>query len=77
AHVLVAAPDGDCHAVREDLERLLGEHYGITHTTLQVDHLGDNRPSRDAHGSAVDGDARDEHCLAAHGPVHRSAPHGH
>ncbi|MGY0064792.1 cation diffusion facilitator family transporter [Streptomyces sp. LZ34] len=77
AHVLVAAPDGDCHAVREDLERVLSEHYGITHTTLQVDHLGDRRPPRGADGPAREGDARDEHCLAAHGPVHRSAPHGH
>lgn len=37
AHVLVA-PGEDCHAVRADLEALLSRDYGITHTTLQVDH---------------------------------------
>ena len=37
AHVLVR-PGDDCHAIREDLERLLGERFGIGHTTLQVDH---------------------------------------
>jgi cobalt-zinc-cadmium efflux system protein len=37
AHVLVE-PRQDCHAVRADLEALLGEH-GITHLTLQVDHV--------------------------------------
>jgi cobalt-zinc-cadmium efflux system protein len=39
AHVLVTAGE-DCHAVRGDLERIL-EHFGITHTTLQVDHAPD------------------------------------
>jgi cobalt-zinc-cadmium efflux system protein len=37
AHVLVA-PGDDCHARRRDLELLLGERFGIEHTTLQVDH---------------------------------------
>ena len=37
AHVL-ARPDADCHAVRRDLENVLGRDYGIPHTTLQVDH---------------------------------------
>jgi cobalt-zinc-cadmium efflux system protein len=37
AHVLVD-PGADCHAVRQDLERLLHERHGIEHTTLQVDH---------------------------------------
>jgi cobalt-zinc-cadmium efflux system protein len=37
AHILVA-PDGDCHATRLELERLLGKEYHIGHTTLQVDH---------------------------------------
>lgn len=41
AHVLVA-PEGDCHAVRRDLEALLAKEYGITHTTLQVDHVQDS-----------------------------------
>jgi len=37
AHVLVAAGD-DCHARRRELQTLLRERFGITHTTLQVDH---------------------------------------
>jgi cobalt-zinc-cadmium efflux system protein len=37
AHVLVA-PGDDCHARRRELERLLGDRFGIHHTTLQVDH---------------------------------------
>jgi cobalt-zinc-cadmium efflux system protein len=38
AHVLVE-PRQDCHAVRADLEDLLSRQYGISHLTLQVDHL--------------------------------------
>jgi cobalt-zinc-cadmium efflux system protein len=37
AHVLVE-PGADCHAVRRRLEGLLSERFGLTHTTLQVDH---------------------------------------
>jgi cobalt-zinc-cadmium efflux system protein len=37
AHVLVS-PDADCHAARRRLERTLSERFGLTHTTLQVDH---------------------------------------
>jgi cobalt-zinc-cadmium efflux system protein len=37
AHVLVA-PGDDCHAVRRDLEGLLSAEFGISHTTLQVEH---------------------------------------
>jgi cobalt-zinc-cadmium efflux system protein len=37
AHVLVA-PGDDCHAVRRDLEELLADRFGITHSTLQVEH---------------------------------------
>ena len=37
AHVLVA-PDADCHAARRRLEQTLVERFGLTHTTLQVDH---------------------------------------
>jgi cobalt-zinc-cadmium efflux system protein len=39
AHVLVAR-DTDCHAIRRDLELMLGERFGLDHTTLQVDHVG-------------------------------------
>jgi cobalt-zinc-cadmium efflux system protein len=37
AHVLVA-PGDDCHARRRELELLVGDRFGIRHTTLQVDH---------------------------------------
>lgn len=37
AHVLVRR-DQDCHERREAITALLGERYGITHTTMQVDH---------------------------------------
>ncbi len=40
AHVLVGR-DEDCHARRRDLEEVLAREYGIEHTTLQVDHVGD------------------------------------
>jgi cobalt-zinc-cadmium efflux system protein len=39
AHVLVA-PDADCHAKRRELELVLAERFGLSHTTLQVDHAG-------------------------------------
>jgi cobalt-zinc-cadmium efflux system protein len=51
AHVLV--PDGDdCHAVRRSLERMLAERFGLTHTTLQVEHAAPDRSSV-AIGSAL------------------------
>ncbi len=37
AHVLVRV-GADCHGIRHELERLLAERFGVTHTTLQVDH---------------------------------------
>src|SRR2546426_653172 len=37
AHVLVAT-GADCHAARRPLERTLTERFGLTHTTLQVEH---------------------------------------
>ena len=37
AHVLVET-GADCHAARRRLERLLEDRFGLTHTTLQVDH---------------------------------------
>jgi cobalt-zinc-cadmium efflux system protein len=54
AHVLVE-PGADCHAARRRLERTLVDRFGLTHTTLQVDHaepattpveLGDAVPRR-------------------------------
>lgn len=41
AHVLVGR-DENCHARRRDLEELLAREYGIEHTTLQVDHVGEH-----------------------------------
>jgi cobalt-zinc-cadmium efflux system protein len=38
AHVLVK-PDADCHAARRRLEVTLADRFGLTHTTLQVDHF--------------------------------------
>ena len=40
AHVLVRR-GADCHAVRRSLEQMLGERFGVDHTTLQVDHAAD------------------------------------
>jgi len=37
AHVMVSAGD-DCHGRRRELQSMLDERFGITHTTLQVDH---------------------------------------
>ncbi|MET9296510.1 cation diffusion facilitator family transporter [Streptomyces sp. NPDC003077] len=85
AHVLVV-PGGDCHAVRRDLQSLLRRDYGISHATLQVDHLGERHgdgellrigrgpcdgPDGDSYGAE---DARAAADLAdedTHGPVHR------
>jgi cobalt-zinc-cadmium efflux system protein len=38
AHILVR-PDADCHAARRRLETTLADRFGLTHTTLQVDHF--------------------------------------
>jgi cobalt-zinc-cadmium efflux system protein len=37
AHVLVGRGE-DCHGLRREIERTLESSFGITHTTLQVDH---------------------------------------
>jgi cobalt-zinc-cadmium efflux system protein len=42
AHVLVEA-EADCHAARRRLERTLAERFGLTHTTLQVEHAEQGR----------------------------------
>jgi cobalt-zinc-cadmium efflux system protein len=39
AHVLVERGD-DCHARRLELERMLADEFGLEHTTLQVEHVG-------------------------------------
>lgn len=40
AHVLVGTRT-DCHAVRRDLEALLRDRFALNHTTLQVEHRGE------------------------------------
>jgi cobalt-zinc-cadmium efflux system protein len=42
AHVLVRGGD-DCHARRRELEEMLAHDFGLRHTTLQVDHVGERR----------------------------------
>jgi cobalt-zinc-cadmium efflux system protein len=59
AHVLVK-PDADCHAARRRLELILSERFGLTHTTLQVEHA-EARTSTIEIGEAV----------ARHGPLGR------
>ena len=40
AHVVVR-PDADWHGIRVALAQLLADDFGVTHTTIQVDHDGD------------------------------------
>ncbi|MFE9097529.1 cation diffusion facilitator family transporter [Streptomyces sp. NPDC007264] len=75
AHVLVET-GGDCHAVRRDLEQLLRHDYGITHTTLQVDHAPEQVLQVALPGDRT-GAGDPGHCEAPHGPVHREEPHPH
>jgi cobalt-zinc-cadmium efflux system protein len=71
AHVLVAAGE-DCHAVRADLEAFLSREYGITHATLQVDHVGVRAVRGTGSGPELsDVPASERHCDDAHGPVYR------
>ena len=51
AHVLVA-PDADCHAARRRLEEILRDRFGLSHTTLQVEHA-EPSATRVALGDAV------------------------
>jgi cobalt-zinc-cadmium efflux system protein len=41
AHILVRRGD-DCHARRRELETMLSREFGLQHTTLQVDHVGEH-----------------------------------
>ncbi|HUN34140.1 MAG TPA: cation diffusion facilitator family transporter [Trebonia sp.] len=68
AHVLVARGQ-DCHRIRADLEQLLTER-GITHATLQVDHV----PT--AQVRATHPEATETHCGEPHGPSYRPASSG-
>jgi cobalt-zinc-cadmium efflux system protein len=90
AHVLVQ-PRQDCHAVRADLEDLFAREYGITHLTLQVDHLPDpvSQAAEDSPGRPGGPDREPEtddhhradevgrsHCEDSHGPAYRPASDG-
>jgi cobalt-zinc-cadmium efflux system protein len=69
AHVLVAA-GVDCHAIRARLDDMVGDQFGIHHTTMQVDHAG---PEHGASGIKP----YTAHCEDAHGPAHAGGPHEH
>lgn len=72
AHILVQ-PGGDCHATRRHLQTLLRDQHGITHATLQVDHVPQS-PDTPAATIPVAACHDDEDI---HGPVHRPTPHQH
>ncbi|MFD9903683.1 cation diffusion facilitator family transporter [Streptomyces sp. NPDC059063] len=72
AHVMVE-PGGDCHTVRRDLDKLLVDTYGLTHTTLQIDH--EDQPPLTVGEPARAGAGPSRHCASGHGPTHRSEPH--
>jgi cobalt-zinc-cadmium efflux system protein len=78
AHVLVA-PGGDCHHIQRQLREQLRMQYGITHATLQVDHLREGDPAGLLHIGTHAG--ADTPALPdpedTHGPVHRPGPHEH
>jgi cobalt-zinc-cadmium efflux system protein len=71
AHVLVD-PQGDCHAVRRDLEVLLKGRYRIDHTTLQVDHTVTGPVALD--GPGVGADCQDPHGVRHHPTVDQLDP---
>ncbi|REK85831.1 cation transporter [Streptomyces inhibens] len=78
AHILVA-PGGDCHKVRRGLQELLSGQYGITHATLQVDHVGEQGDADEVLtlSRRPGPEQPTDHCEDAHGPVHRPRPHRH
>jgi cobalt-zinc-cadmium efflux system protein len=43
AHVLVE-PGADCHGIRQELADLLGKRFGLSHSTLQVEHAPARAP---------------------------------
>jgi cobalt-zinc-cadmium efflux system protein len=68
-HVLVA-PGVDCHAVRTNLDDLISEKFLVSHTTMQVDHVGHE------HGASGI-TPYTGHCVDAHGPAHTVGEHEH
>jgi cobalt-zinc-cadmium efflux system protein len=71
AHVLVN-PEGDCHAVRRDLEVLLKGRYLIDHTTLQVDHTVVGPVT--LAGPGVGADCEEPHGIRHHPSVNQLDP---
>jgi cobalt-zinc-cadmium efflux system protein len=67
AHVLVERHQ-DCHKIRLGLESLLSRDFGITHATLQVDHV----PSAHTLQRASEEDTDLQHCGEPHGPSYRA-----
>ena len=53
AHVLVGEGD-DCHGIRRELEAMLNERFQIEHTTLQVDHQGEEHLLQIATGAEAE-----------------------
>ncbi|TJZ50086.1 cation transporter [Streptomyces piniterrae] len=77
AHILVA-PGGDCHKVRRNLQGLLSAQYGITHATLQVDHVGEQASPDEVLTLGTGPEPQPtNHCEDTHGPIHRPGPHRH
>lgn len=56
AHVIVDAGD-DCHLRRRELEAMLAERFGVTHTTLQMEHRMRRIPVRPAAPAPGSGEA--------------------
>jgi len=48
AHVVLSEPEGNRVEVLRGLERLLGERFGITHTTIQVETTHEMRPESES-----------------------------
>ncbi|MGH3166468.1 MAG: cation diffusion facilitator family transporter [Trebonia sp.] len=71
AHVLVARQQ-DCHAIRTGLEELLSREFGISHATLQVDHVPAGDTLNRSAGHPEDTDL--QHCGEPHGPSYRADP---
>jgi cobalt-zinc-cadmium efflux system protein len=84
AHVLVE-PRQDCHAVRAALEALLAREHGITHLTLQVDHVPQGDHQADDHEAddhqtgdhEADDHEADDRLADEHAPSHSHCEDSH
>jgi cobalt-zinc-cadmium efflux system protein len=59
AHVLVV-PERGCHEIGATMRQLLADRFGLSHATLQLDHVG----------VSEDGHSVEHICSDTHGPVH-------